>query len=39
MTVVGGVGEVDLLLHLLTNVTPFKQVWIYKGRNDLHLGA
>lgn len=23
---VGGVGETDLLLHLLTNVAPFKEV-------------
>lgn len=26
VTVVAGVGEIDLLLHLLTNVAPFKEV-------------
>lgn len=26
VTVVGGVGEMELLLHLLTNVAPFKKV-------------
>ncbi|CAN0204257.1 unnamed protein product [Ectocarpus sp. 6 AP-2014] len=27
VTVVAGVGEIDLLLHLLTNVAPFKEYW------------
>lgn len=26
VTVVAGIGETDLLLHLLTNVAPFKEV-------------
>eukprot|EP00903_Cladosiphon_okamuranus_P010785 g10191.t1 len=27
VTVVAGIGETDLLLHLLTNVAPFKEYW------------
>lgn len=37
MTVVAGIGETDLLLHLLTNVAPFKEVRGWQCNLNLNL--